>query len=98
MTFTSRSKGIEQLVANDIVSPPGGKPIVAAWDRPVFYVASPDVFPNVHGPDNQHAIVMGLGPRLRHHRSHFHRWPYELVGRREIWLLDRPRQDVERLC
>jgi hypothetical protein len=59
MTFTSRSKGIEQLMANDIVSPPGGKPIVAARDRPVFYVANPDVFPNVHGPDNQHAIVTG---------------------------------------
>ena len=59
MTFTSRSKGIEQLVANDIVSPPGGKPLVAAWDRPVFYVANPDVFPTVHGPDNQRAIVMG---------------------------------------
>ena len=38
---------------------PDGKPLVAAWDRPVFYIANPDVFPNVHGPDKQRAIVMG---------------------------------------
>jgi photosystem II stability/assembly factor-like uncharacterized protein len=59
ITFTSQSKGIEQLVANEVISPPDGKPVVASWDRPVFYVADRDAFPSTHGPDNQHAIVMG---------------------------------------
>jgi hypothetical protein len=59
VTWTSQSAGIEQLVANDIVAPPGGKPVVAAWDRPVFYVADPDVFPSQHGVNNDHAIIMG---------------------------------------
>ncbi len=59
ITFTSRSKGIEQLVANEVIAPPGGKPVVASWDRPVFYVADRDAFPSTHGPDNEHAIVMG---------------------------------------
>jgi hypothetical protein len=59
ITFTSQSKGIEQLVANQVISPPGGKPVVASWDRPVFYVADRDAFPSTHGPDNQNAIVMG---------------------------------------
>ncbi len=59
ITWTSKSKGIEQLVANDITAPPGGKPVVASWDRPLFYVANPDVFPSQHGVDNTKAIVMG---------------------------------------
>jgi hypothetical protein len=59
ITFTSQSRGIEQLVADQILAPPGGKPVVASWDRPVFYVNDRDEFPLAHGPDNQHAIVMG---------------------------------------
>jgi hypothetical protein len=57
--FTSQSAGIEQLVANQVISPPGGKPVLASLDRPVFYVNNPDEFPSTHGPDNQHAIIMG---------------------------------------
>jgi hypothetical protein len=59
VTFVSHSAGIEQLVANQVLAPPGGKPVVASWDRPVFYVDNPDVYPSSHGPDNQHQIVMG---------------------------------------
>ena len=59
VTFISQSRGIEQLVANQIVAPPGGKPVVASWDRPVFYVNSRDEYPLTHGPDDQHGIVMG---------------------------------------
>jgi hypothetical protein len=61
ITFTSQSAGIEQLVANEIVAPPGGQPVVASWDRPVFYIADPEVFPATHGPDRENAIVMGWG-------------------------------------
>ena len=59
VTFTSQSAGIEQLVANQVLAPPGGTPLLASWDRPVFYVNNPDVFPSSHGPDNQNNIMMG---------------------------------------
>ena len=59
ITFTAQSQGIEQLVATNIVAPPGGKPVVAAWDRPVFHVANPDAYPETHGPDNAKAIMGG---------------------------------------
>lgn len=48
--YISLSAGIEQLVANDIISPPGGKPLVASWDRAFFYVADPDVYPTYYSP------------------------------------------------
>lgn len=57
--WKSESAGIEQLVTNDIVAPPGGKPIVGSWDRPVFRVENPDEYPATHGPDNAQAILMG---------------------------------------
>src|SRR5262245_51105664 len=59
VTFTSQSLGIEQLVANEVIAPPGGQPIVASWDRPVFRVSNPDAFPTTHGPDNAQSILMG---------------------------------------
>lgn len=59
VTWNSQSLGIEQLVANVVTAPPGGRPVVASWDRPLFYSALPDVFPSRHGPNNAHAIVMG---------------------------------------
>lgn len=57
----SQSAGIEQLVANEIVSPPGGNPLVASWDRPVFDIGNPAVYPSTHGPDNQYPIIAGWG-------------------------------------
>jgi hypothetical protein len=59
VVWNSQNTGIEQLVANEIISPPGGKPVVASWDRPVFYINNPDVYPSTHGPDNQNAIIAG---------------------------------------
>jgi len=59
VTWTSRSLGIEQLVANQVLAPPGGAPVVASWDRPVFRCAEPDAFPATHGPDREDAILMG---------------------------------------
>ena len=57
--WVSQSKGIEQLVANEVISPPGGYPVVASWDRPTFTITNPDVFPSTHGPNNANAIVAG---------------------------------------
>jgi hypothetical protein len=59
IVFTSQSAGNEQLVANRIVALPAGNSVLASWDRSVFYIKNPDVFPSTHGPDNQYAIVMG---------------------------------------
>lgn len=58
-TWTDQSIGIEQLVANHVISPPGGKPLVSGWDRPVFVVNNPNVYPSTHGPNNTHAIIAG---------------------------------------
>lgn len=57
--WQSQSKGIEQLVANQIVSTPGANPVLAAWDRPLWYIADADDFPDRHGPDNRVAILHG---------------------------------------
>lgn len=60
--WTSQSKGIEQLVSNRLVSPAaGGTPLYFAWDRPVFQITNPDVYPSVHGPNRDKSIVMGWG-------------------------------------
>ena len=60
--WISQSKGIEQLVSNRIVVPAGGGvPLYFAWDRPVFQIKNPDVFPTEHGPNREKTIVMGWG-------------------------------------
>jgi photosystem II stability/assembly factor-like uncharacterized protein len=59
LVYASRSAGVEELVANEIIAPPGGAPLLASWDRPVFRVEDPDRYPSRHGPNNAHAIVMG---------------------------------------
>ncbi|MDO9383494.1 MAG: hypothetical protein Q7T86_11580 [Hyphomicrobiaceae bacterium] len=57
VSWLSQSNGIEQLVANQVVSPPGGNPVLAAWDRPIWYVTDPDKYPSTHQPDNRTAIL-----------------------------------------
>lgn len=58
-TWTSQSSGIEQLVANEIISPPGGHLLVGSWDRAVFTINNPDAFPSTYLPTNVNAIVAG---------------------------------------
>lgn len=50
ITWQAESRGIEQLVMNDIIAPPGGKPVSAAWDRAIFYHASLSDYPIQHSP------------------------------------------------
>lgn len=57
--WNSQSVGIEQLVTNHFVSPPTGGTIYLAWDRPIFKITNPDVFPSTHGPNKNQPIVMG---------------------------------------
>ncbi len=60
-TYTSNSSGIEQLVTTWIASPPGGKPILTAWDRPVWTVTNPAAYPSNHGVNYNQAITEGFG-------------------------------------
>jgi hypothetical protein len=61
VTYVDKSLGIEQLVANFILVPPGGRPVVASWDRPFFYIADPTQFPATYGPKNSVQIDAGWG-------------------------------------
>jgi Bacterial Ig domain len=44
--------GIEQLVTNQIYAAPGCSPAVGVWDRGMFLVRNPDVFPSVQFPNS----------------------------------------------
>lgn len=50
--WVSQSRGIEQLVPTDVVVPPGGTPVLTAWDRAIFRSEDPDVYPERYGPVN----------------------------------------------
>ncbi len=59
VTWNDQSLGIEQLVTNSIVTPPGGDPVVAAQDRPFFYKTTPDAYPSYYSPVMGDTIVAG---------------------------------------
>lgn len=44
ITWNSHSRGIEQLVANEIVASAGANPVFASWDRPFFEMSNLDEF------------------------------------------------------
>jgi len=62
-TWTSQSKGIEQLVSQGFTSPPGTglKPIAVFMDRPIFRVTDPDVFPSTHGTNIVPSAAISMG-------------------------------------
>jgi hypothetical protein len=59
--WSANSLGIEQLVVNQIISPPGGAPIAAVWDRGFFLQKNPDAFPSTYWDNSasQHPIMSG---------------------------------------
>ena len=59
VTWNDQSLGIEQLVANEIIVPPGGNPVVASWDRPFFYISNENSYPSTYGPVASYHIVAG---------------------------------------
>ena len=59
VTWTDMSVGIENLVANEIIVPPGGNPVLASWDRPFFYISDPNTYPSTYGPVASDNIVAG---------------------------------------
>jgi len=40
----SASEGIEEACGNDVIAPPGGKPVAAMWDLGVFYFGDTDTY------------------------------------------------------
>ncbi|NJL31455.1 MAG: exo-alpha-sialidase [Phycisphaerales bacterium] len=44
VTWQYHVKGIEEMVVSDVIAPPGGKPIVALWDRTAFVIHDPDTY------------------------------------------------------
>ncbi len=50
ITWTSRVEGIEQLVANTVIVPPGGRPVVASWDFGLFRIVDPERHPVDYAP------------------------------------------------
>ena len=59
VTWSDQSLGIEQLVANEILVPPGGDPILASWDRPFFYINNVNAYPSSYGPVDSANINAG---------------------------------------
>jgi photosystem II stability/assembly factor-like uncharacterized protein len=59
IVWNSQSTGIEQLVANEILVPPGGHPVLASWDRSFFYVSDPSAYPSTYGVAGQKAFAAG---------------------------------------
>ena len=50
VVWIAQGVGIEELVSNEVIVPPGGNPIFAAWDRPLWDVSNPNVAPSTYGP------------------------------------------------
>ena len=59
ITWNDQSVGIDQLVATEIIVPPGGDPVVSSWDRPFFYLNNLNAFPSTYGPVAGSNIVGG---------------------------------------
>lgn len=58
-SYTGVSRGIEQLVVNQIISGAGCSPVVAAWDRATWYMNSPTSYKSGYGPDYIGSIEFG---------------------------------------
>ena len=64
--WQSVNTGIEQLVTNDIIAPPGGKVVTASWDRAIFYHADNDAYPAQHAPTQRFNSAWDLDYSTRH--------------------------------
>ena len=64
--WQSVNSGIEQLVTNDIIAPPGGKVVTASWDRAIFYHDDNDAYPSQHAPSNRFNSAWDLDYSYNH--------------------------------
>ena len=74
VTWNDQSAGIEQLVAWQIVTPPGGKPVLASMDRAFFQITDPTAYPSTYGP------VMGVTTATGYSLDYASSTPSFLVG------------------
>ena len=58
ITWISESRGIEELVANDVVQPKGRAPMFAAWDFGVRVKDDLDAFSTTYGPKERVLIAV----------------------------------------
>ena len=49
--YTSQSVGLAELISNDICSPPGYFPLWTCWDRPLWRITAPSVYPSAYQPN-----------------------------------------------
>ena len=59
LTWADMSTGVENLVANEIIVPTSGHPVLASWDRPFIYVSNVNTSPSTYGPVNSDAMNEG---------------------------------------
>ena len=59
LVWTSQSIGINQLVANEIIVPPGGDPVFASWDRPFFYINNLNEYTSSYAPNTGGTLAQG---------------------------------------
>lgn len=58
--------GVEELIDVTIVSPPGGYPMMGVWDKGIFTLSNPDVFPSTYwnnstsSPSGNSPIINGF--------------------------------------
>lgn len=57
VTWTSQARGIEELVANDVVQPPGQAPLFAAWDFGIHRKPDLDAYSTTYGPKERVLIA-----------------------------------------
>jgi photosystem II stability/assembly factor-like uncharacterized protein len=57
VTWTSKTRGIEELVANDVVKPPGQSAVFAAWDFGIHVKKDLDSFSTTYGPKERVLIA-----------------------------------------
>ncbi|MEJ2003318.1 MAG: hypothetical protein P8X77_18430 [Maritimibacter sp.] len=50
MIWHTQARGIEELVTNDVIQPPGGAPLFAAWDFGIHRKENLDAFSRTYGP------------------------------------------------
>ena len=55
--WESQVRGIEELVANDVIQPPGGYPLFAAWDFGIHEKRNLDAFSRTYGPKERVLIA-----------------------------------------
>ena len=54
----AQATGIENLVVNDVVWPPGGNPIMGCWDRPIWNLANPNANQPGYWPQPYTGVVV----------------------------------------